>query len=421
MFLISNAYLDNGLKIILRKIPNQRTVSCGIWVNQGGKDENDKNNGISHLVEHLMFKVNSINSAESIESQLQSLNEIGARYNGTTTKDYTNFYVDGLSSDINILLKVLSGLVVNKDNVTEEQVNLEKEVVLREAERYLISSSQIGERIGQALWGNYSIGQLVIGNVEVIRNITEKEINSLINESYVPENCVLIVVGGFEESSTLEIINKYFSGWHDKYKESQKIITQSKPGIYVDNSFNGERSTIGIGMRGYCSSDWRSGYVELLASMLVKPGSVLFKELREKRGLVYAINGMSTALMSAGNMGIIFSANNNRVNEIVKIIFDELKRLRGEGVSERELENIKRTKKTEILYAIESTTNQLKTIGTSNIRGQNFLLEDKIRQIDKINKREMDMIVKDLFTNDSLCMAVLGCADVDKIIKLIEF
>lgn len=421
MFTISTSYLDNGLKIMLRNVPNQRTVSCGIFVGQGVKDEDESNNGISHLIEHLMFKINSKHSKTGIKENLQELKYIGARYNATTTKDYTCFSIDGLSRDINKMLEVLSYLVVDKEKVSKEDLNVEKEVVLREAEGYLMSSSQIGERIGQALWGDYSIGQLVIGKKDVIRNIEPEMVDYLIYNAYIPENCVLVIVGGFDTEVVLQQVNKYFSAWEDKNKYEKKYITKAKPGIYIDDSFSGGRSTIGIGLLAYCSNDWRSRYVELLKDVLVKPGSKLFYELREKKGLVYSIYGISTALMTSGNMGIAFSANNNQVEDIIKIVIDELRYLVSNGVDEGRLENIKRGRETEILYGIESTANQLNAIGKSAIRGDMFLLEDEIREINKINKDKLDQVIKDLFLTENLCMAVLGDVNIDNLLPLLEF
>jgi len=104
MFNVLTSYLDNGLKILLKKIPEQKTISCGVWINQGSKNEDSTNNGISHLVEHLMFKTKSKNSSLSMYENLEELLSFGAQYNGTTTKDYTCFYIEGLSKYFNKII-----------------------------------------------------------------------------------------------------------------------------------------------------------------------------------------------------------------------------------------------------------------------------------------------------------------------------
>jgi predicted Zn-dependent peptidase len=421
MFSVLTSYLDNGLKIMLRSIPNQRTVSCGVWVNQGVKDEDSLNNGISHLVEHLMFKINSNNSKHNMQDNLEELKLIGARYNATTIKDQTYFYIDGLSRDINKLLEILSYIVVNKQKVSDDDLKKEKDIVLREAETYLASSKQITERVGQALWGNHSFGQLVIGNPTVIKSITNEMVDEVIANSYIPENCVLVVVGGFEYNPILDEIYRRFGNWVDKDKRNLEYIIQSEPGIFIDNKFSGTRSTIGIGFQAFPSTDRRSRYTELLKDILSRPGSRLFNEIREKRGLIYSLNGFATSFSSAGNMGIAFSANNNDVPEIIKICIDEFRLLIDYGIDSMVLENVKRVRETDLLYGIESTSNQLNTIGKSSIRGNLFLLEDEMRELTKINKETMDKVVREVFLTDNLCMAVLGKVDVDKLIPILEF
>jgi len=412
--------LDNGLKVLLRRVPGQRTVSCGVWVNQGGKNETVKDNGISHLVEHLMFKIKSKNSLTSMTKSIEDLNFIGSKYNAVTTKDYTGYYIDGLSRDITKMLEVLSYMVTNKESVEVDDLEKEKQIVLREVEGYLTYSKQIGERVGQALWGECSFGQLVIGNPETIKNISKEMVDSLIKKAYVPENCVLVIVGGFEFGKIEKDINQLFGNWEDKVNGTRGPIIQKGKGIYINDSYGGNRSTVGIGFSTYPCTDIRSKYCEILKDVLVRPGSRLFNELREKRGLVYSLSGFSAAFTLVGNMGLTFTANNDKIQEIVKIYMEELRYLKENGVDETTIRNIKKIKETELLYSIESTSSQLKAIGKSAIRGSLFLLEDEIRELNKVNKENLAEIINEVISADNLGLAVLGTVSVDDMLPVLE-
>lgn len=115
MFCTKKYVLDNGLQVFIKKIPNKKTISCGVWVNQGSKDEDCKTNGLSHIVEHLMFKIDSKESSLSMKKNMNKLKNSGAYYNATTRKDHTSFYIEGLSNDSENILESLSYFVVNKD------------------------------------------------------------------------------------------------------------------------------------------------------------------------------------------------------------------------------------------------------------------------------------------------------------------
>ncbi|QSX05402.1 insulinase family protein [Sedimentibacter sp. zth1] len=422
MFNVLTSYLDNGLKILLKRIPEQKTISCGVWFNQGSKNEDSTNNGISHLAEHLMFKTKSKNSSLTMQEHIEELLSYGAQYNGATTKDYTCFYIDGLSKYFDKIIETLSYMVINKEEITDDILENEKLIVLREAESYLNSSSQIGERVGQALWGDYSYGQLTIGKIEIIKKITANMLNNLIRTAYVPENATIVIVGNLDYDNALDRIVEYFNKWSDNQSISTfKGVLENNPGIYVNNKFSGDRSTIGIGFSSYSAKDSRCRYVDILKNILVKPGSNLFREIREKRGLVYSLNGFTTSLSVIGYTGLAFSANNDLMCEIIKYIIDEISSLKNGNIAEEMLKKMKRIKETSLLYSLESTSAQLMTIGKSAICGSIFLLEEEVRELNKITVDDIRAVASDIFSTEKLCMAVLGNCDIDKIIPLLEF
>jgi predicted Zn-dependent peptidase len=416
-----STYLDNGLRIILRRIENQKTLSCGIWINQGVKDEKSEENGISHLIEHLMFKIDSYYSDFSMMEATNILTDLGSKYNAATTKDYTSFYIDGLAKDFDQIIKVLASIVMSKKKLIEDILRKEKEIICREAETYFVSTSQIAERVNQALWGDMSYGQLVIGKLERINEITADQIDQLIKESYIPENAVLVVVGGIEYDDTLKKIEKIFNQWENAYKKDKNYPIQDKPGLFINSIFQGTRSTIGLGFSAYPITDIRSQYLNILKDIISAPSSKLYGILREEKGLIYSLGGFTSSYGSVGSLGLTFSASNDKICEILSICVQEIKYLLKNGVDKKDLEITKRKRETELLHMIESTSNQLQTIGNYAINGKMFSVEENLRLINKIETNHIDDIINDIFVQNNISLAVLGKADIDQILPILEF
>ena len=226
-------YLENGLKIILHRIPEVKTVSCGLWVRQGSSYETDAVNGLSHLTEHLL-----INSEDVLNEQYkQLLGEItdeGVVYNAATTKEYTCFYLTGLADTLRKCVLTLSHIAMKNRQFDVQNFENEKSVVLQEATGFYSSFQQIKERTSQALWGNTGTGKIIMGDMHNISNATIKQIGDLIAQSYVPENSTFAIVGNINYEETLYMIEEEFGCWEDKKGEIEEEAVDSTPGIYIN-------------------------------------------------------------------------------------------------------------------------------------------------------------------------------------------
>lgn len=185
--------LDNGLRIYLNQMKEKKIISCGVWVNQGSKYEDYSNSGLSHFVEHMLFRTKSKSSLKNIDEALSEVLKKGAFYNATTSKDSTCFYIEGLSEDYEMFIHALFIIVANKEKVSEEELAKEKEIVLREAETHFMSTRQMPDRIGQALWEDKYYGNPVIGYYENIENFTASMVDDVIEKYYTPDNSALLL------------------------------------------------------------------------------------------------------------------------------------------------------------------------------------------------------------------------------------
>lgn len=243
---VLNAYLENGLKIILHKIPEVKTVSCGLWVKQGSSYESDEFNGLSHLAEHLLMNAEDVIN-EQYKYLIAEITDNGVMYNAATTKEYTCFHFTGLANTLETCICALAHIAMKNRNFENENFENEKKVVLQEATGFYSSFQQIKERTSQALWGNMGTGKIIMGNMNNIREATPEQIKGLVRRAYVPENTSIVVIGNIEYMHVLELIEREFSCWEDVKKETEEEAVDSTPGIYINKGSGVKYRVLSIG------------------------------------------------------------------------------------------------------------------------------------------------------------------------------
>jgi len=225
MFDVLSYFLDNGLRVVLHREPKTRVVKAGIIVNQGSMHESDNISGISHFIEHMLIAENKHNP--NIKKYLNELYAYGASYNATTYKANTMFYVNGLAEGLGTYLKLLKEIVYNNRLFEEDLLEREKQIVERELVSYYSSFNQISDRAVQALYGEKSIGRIVVGKKECIHNFKVEDIIKIVNNTYTPENAAIAIFGDIDYYSVVQIIEELFSD-----------IKDSRTNRYQDNRNN---------------------------------------------------------------------------------------------------------------------------------------------------------------------------------------
>lgn len=420
MYEVLNVYLENGLRVILHKIPHMKTISCGIWVKQGSKHESDETNGLSHLLEHLM--INPENSSNpKFQRLIKEVSSEGIVYNAGTTKESTSFYMSGLSKNLGQCLDTLATMVIHNKTFPIDMFENEKKVVIQEAVSAFSSLNQIKERSSQALWGNMDIGRIILGSIDNVKNATIENMEKLIHESYTPENASLIVLGGIDYEKTLDMIIDKFSLWEDRETREYKEIVESEPGIYFNSIKNGENSAIAVGFRipGYVDGDRIN--TEVMSHILGEPGleSRLIQEIRVKKGLAYNLGSFINSYEKRGTLGFAAVCAHKSVEEVIKIMIDEFQKAKKHGFTEEEISRAKKVLETRTLFDLDNSVSHLKFLGKCSSYGQMFSLEQEIRNIQKINKEQVDRVTKNILVEENIGLAAIGNFDIDNSISLL--
>lgn len=416
---VLNAYLENGLKIVIHKISGVKTVACGLWIKLGSSYETDDNNGLSHLAEHLLMNQNDVEN-EEYKRIISDITDNGVYYNAATTKEYTCYYFTGLKSTIDDSLNALSQIAMKNREFNEDAFENEKKVVLQEAVSFYSSFQQIKERTSQALWGNMGTGKIIMGNLNNIENATKSQVLELINKAYVPENAILTIVGNVDYTDILQKIENKFGIWDDVKVGLEERNVESEPGIYI-NKGSGNSTVLSIGFRapGYGTANRLA--VEMMVRILGSGSlqSRIVTEIRGKRGLAYNVGGFASFFEKRGTIGFTVVCDKNRSIETAKVLSDVIIQAREHGFNEDEIIREKHVMETNMILAIDNITEHLKYIGRCSSMDKNFYIENEIRLIRNIQKEYVDRAAKQLLCDLNMGVAVIGSSNAERLLETI--
>ena len=421
MYDVLNAYLENGLKVILHKIPGVKTMACGLWIRQGSVYETDENNGLSHLVEHLLLNPKDVNNSE-YRQLMERVSGEGVIYNAATTKEYTCYHFTGMESALPLCLSSLACIAKDNRDFLDEYFENEKNVVIQEATSFYSSYQQIKERTSQAIWGNRGTGKIIMGDMKNITKACKEEVLDIIANAYVPENATVIVVGNIDYQRTLVMIEDRFGTWIDKRSNVSEIPVENVPGVYL-NKGSGNSAVVSIGFRApaYCAVERPA--VDMVVKMLGNSGmqSRIVQEVRIKRGLSYTLGGFSSFYKNRGTIGFMSVCDKAKVTEVAKVMMDVLINAKEKGFTEEEIQREKNIMETGVLLAVDNISEHLRYIGKCSSMDKNFYIENEVRAIRSIEKEDIEQVTSEILQECNMGLAAIGECDVDALLDTVSF
>lgn len=399
--------LKNGVRVVCEQISYVRSVSLGIWVKTGSINENLKNNGISHFIEHMLFKGTEKRTAEDIA---RTIDNIGGQLNAFTGKECTCFYSKTLDEHIDIAVDVLSDMFFNS-SYSKKNITVEKKVVVEEINMYEDSPEElVHDILSETVWKGSTIGYPILGTKKSLRGINREMILDYLKERYTPQNTVIAVVGNFDEARLLELLEKYFGEWTCEIESSdasENVAFKSNVNVKQKDT---EQVHLCIGYEGIKNGD--DMIYPLLAVNNIFGGGMssrLFQKIREKKGLVYSIYSYPTAYNDAGLFTIYAGMKPEQLNEVISLIQDETELLVKKGITQSELDKTIEQMKGNYILGLESTSSRMNSIGKSELLLGYIDTPDEI--LNKINGITMDgvnKIISSIFKPDKKSISVVG-------------
>ncbi|WP_017417046.1 M16 family metallopeptidase [Clostridium tunisiense] len=423
MFDVVTYYLSNGMRIMLHREKGTRVVKTGVIVNQGSMHEEDKSNGISHFIEHMIFAQYENNL--DIQSYVNDLYSFGAKYNATTYKANTMYYISGLSDGVETYLRILKDLVFKPKPFEITTLNREKSVVERELVSFYSSFNQISDRSLQALFGERGIGRIIVGKKENIKNFTLDQINEKVKNTYTPENSALVVFGDIDYYEMQKLIEDLFGELDDIKTIQHHENVQQSPSIYFNPNYKGEHSIVSVCYRKITNenSALMENVLALLLCSLCDPtlSNRIAYRLRMDTGLSYKVGGFIKTLNEFYASGITAVAKNIDIPEVVKIMIQNLNEIRETGFSDDELLRVKKNIIYQKLAARNDMSTQADLLLNMSMKPMIYSPENEIRIIEKLSRDDVNRCVYDLLNPDNFGLACIGNCNIDQAIKEFSF
>jgi predicted Zn-dependent peptidase len=407
---IQRQVLPNGLTILTEKMDHIRSVSIGIWVNSGSRHEDPNVNGISHFVEHMVFKGTSSRSAEDIARQVDS---IGGNMDAFTGKETICFNVKSLSDHVPIALDVLSDLVLNPV-FADNDIERERGVILEEIK---IDEDNpdvlVHELFTQSFWKDHPLGWPILGTTETVARLDQKNLFDYHGDRFHAGNIVFSAAGNLDHDQFAEAVAAKFSSLASGATLHELGAPDASAKIVLRNKRSLEQVQICLGVPAPPITD-DNRYATLILNTVLGGGmsSRLFQTIREERGMAYSIYSDLSPYRDTGTLCVYAGTSAGKALEVVDLILGEFKKLKQEPLSAEELTRAKDQVKGNILLGLESSNSRMANLARQEMYFHNFMtVEEVIARIEEVEAEQVQVMAQKLFDPSRIAVTLLGRLD----------
>ncbi len=393
--------LNNKLRILM--IPNNKfdSIAVGIFVKVGSRYEDNKNNGISHFLEHMLFKDKKL---------IEKLDCLGAKYNAETSYETTHYYIYGSKKDCFEFIELISN-IYKSSSFKIEDIEQEKKVITEELNMLIDDSDEIiNDEINKKVFYNSNLKLPIIGTKKNIKSFTKKDLEEYYKKYYVPPNTLFVISGNFNYKLVYEKIKQNFDSikYIDKKNyllSMPKSIIQKEPKLHLIKDNNLTQTNIMITYRSNNMMENNELYYDIIADILSSGcSSRLFNLLRNKLGISYYNYSYNLSYLYEGIFIINVGVDPNRSKECINEILKELEKLYKNGITQEELNKSKKIRETNYMFSIENPLDILNYFGQIEL----FQINDKFKDLNKIKVNDINKIIKKMFNKDNLNIFVHG-------------
>lgn len=399
--------LKNGLRVVMETIPTFRSVSFGIWVKTGSRNESPEMGGISHFIEHMLFKGTDRFDAKEIAEEFDA---IGGNVNAFTSKEYTCYYAKVLDEHLPIAVDVLADMFF-RSRFDEEELRKEKNVILEEISMYEDTpDDMVHDLMSRAAYGNHPLALPILGTEENLRNMGPSHLREYMRQKYTIENTVISVAGNIDDS-VIELLEKHFGDF-----ATHGIQEQPEPPIFLgDFKFHQkktEQNHICMSFPGLKSGDPRQ-YAMVLLNNALGGGmsSRLFQEIREKRGLAYSVYSYHSSHADSGLFTVYAGTAPKQSKEVLDLTKEILHDVSIKGISDSELRKGKEQLKGSLILSLESTGSRMNRLGKNELMiGRHYTLDEMISRIEAVTMDDVNYVLAEMF-KQPFSLAMVGSSD----------
>ena len=403
--------LANGIRLVTERIPHVRSVAVGVWVDTGSRHESPGRSGISHFIEHLVFKGTESRTAEELAKVVDS---VGGQMDAFTTKEHTCFYVTVLDQHLPLGADLLSDILL-RPLFAPDDIEREKTVVLQEFRMVEDTPDDlIHDLFAERVWPDHALGRPILGDKEIVLALDRDTVMDYFREEYCPGRITIAAAGHLEHDRLVELLGASFRGFDRACPARDGGPPTVTPRIeLVEKPL--EQIHFVMGGPGL-PQDAPERYALYLLNTIVggSMSSRLFQEVRERQGLVYAIGSGNAAFRDSGLFYVYAGTEPSNFGRVVDLVLQELRKVRAQGVTADELIRAKDHLKGSLMLSLESTASRMTRIAKQELYfGQYFALDEILASIDRVTAPEIEALIDRLLGRTPFSLVALGPASTD--------
>ena len=399
--------LENGLTIIGEEIPYVKSISLGVWINAGSRIEDEEISGVSHFIEHMVFKGTRNRTSKQIASEIDNL---GGQINAFTSKECTCYYVKLLDSHIDIGIDVLSDMILNS-KFNEDDLDKERSVIIEELKMYEDSPEDLAyDLLTENIYKNDPLGMNIIGTEESLNRLNREKLLDYFNKYYVPNNSVIAISGNFNFDEIINKIEEKFKVW--KKRDVNVDIKKAEfKSCFLTKNKDIEQVNLAMSLEAVPIESDKEVYA-LAVINTVFGGSIssrLFQKIREEKGLVYSIYSSQSLYRKCGELGIFASMSNEHLKEVYESIIEEIKIIKKYYLTDQEIKESKEQLKGSYILGLESTSSRMMSIGRALLLNNKVeSTDDILKSIDNVDRETVKIVIDKIFNLDKLGVCIVG-------------
>jgi predicted Zn-dependent peptidase len=401
--------LPNGIRVITERMPHVRSVAVGVWVETGSRHESESRGGMSHLIEHLVFKGTATRTAEDVARTMDS---VGGQMDAFTTKEHTCFYVQVLDEHLPLAVDLLTDILLHP-LFNAEELEREKSVVLQEIKMVEDTPDDvIHDLFAAQVWAGHPLGRPILGTRDAVAGFGRDTILSHFTEEYVPPRIIIAVAGNLTHDQVLDLFGRGFNGFKRdalEHRDARPVLTPSVNIVHKSL----EQVHVVMGFPGLAHAA-RERYALFLLNDVIggSMSSRLFQEIRERQGLAYSIHSGAQAFLDTGVLYLYAATDAGNFSKVLKSVLKEIRELKKTGVTAEELKRAKDHLKGSLMLSLESTSSRMNRLAKQEMHLGSFLTMDSmLASIDGVRHEEVQALVSELLDEEQLALTTLGPLD----------
>ncbi len=397
----------NGIRVLTEHMDNLRSVTSGFWVGVGSRDEPQEISGISHFIEHLMFKGTARRTARRIAEEFDA---IGGELNAFSAKEYTCYYAKVLDEKVENAFEIICDMLLGS-LMRPEDVEAERKVILEEIAMHEDSPDDIiHDLFVSALWESHPLGQSVLGQQNVIRTLKSEDISDFFRRYYHPRNIVVAAAGNVEHERVVEMVNRFMDGDGSGECHSRHgLVPDFRPHTVVYDRPT-EQAHIVLGTQGLPRQHPARFALAVLDNILGGGmSSRLFQKIREERSMAYSIFSYHSMYVETGLVAVYAGTNPENTSSVLELIKEEIDQILEQGITHEELERAKGHIKGNLVLGLEDSGSRMTHLGKAETcQGELLNLDQLLKRIDAVSVEDVHKLARDLFGHRKLVVTAIG-------------